>query len=53
MVEIPVMLMNAEGDGAVGLGNTERLEAMEIDKYATNRNGENLSGKETLVTRRY
>ena len=53
MVEIPVMLMNAEGDGAVGSGDTERLEAMEIDQYATNGNGENLSEKETLANLRY
>ena len=53
MVEIPVMLMNAEGDGAVGSGDTERLEAMEIDQYAANGNGENLCRKETLANLRY
>ena len=53
MVEIPVMLMNAKGDGAVGSGDTERLEAMEIDQYAANGNGENLSEKETLANLRY
>ena len=53
MVEISVVLMNAEGDGAFGSGDTEQLEAMEIDQYATNGNGENLSGKGTLANLRH
>ena len=45
MVEIPVELINAEVDGAVGLGDSQRLEAMEIEQYVTDGSGEKLSGK--------
>ena len=53
MFEIPIVLMNAEGDGSIESGVTEGLEAMYIEQYITDGNDANLSGRETLVNLRY
>ena len=53
MFEIPVMLMNAKGDGAIESGVTEGLEATDKEQYVTDGNGANLSGRETLGNLRY
>ena len=53
MFEIPVMLMNARGDGDIESGVTEGLEATDKEQYVTDGNGANLSGREALANLRY